>query len=161
MAPSCYCTCMTTSTLPLIPPCAKLTQQRRNTKTHNEPTAMSRQLWRHIPRCRRGPVSTVCDPIVAHSFSDTVTPQAHENGNFELMVHLFGTLPVMFRGATYNIPLSIWVPHAYPRQAPIAFVTPAKDMMIRPSNHVDLAGKCYHPYLANWAQHWEVELSTT
>ncbi|KAI5853932.1 ESCRT-I component [Tricharina praecox] len=77
----------------------------------------------------------------------------HENGKPELLVHLFGTLPVLFRGATYNIPISIWVPHSYPKQPPIPFVTPAKDMLIRPGNHVDLAGKCYHPYLANWVHY--------
>ena len=81
---------------------------------------------------------------------------AHENGQSELLVQLLGTLPVIFRGSTYNIPISIWVPHQYPSQPPIAFITPAKDMMIRPGNHVDLAGRCYHPYLANWIHYSDV-----
>lgn len=76
--------------------------------------------------------------------------KAHEDGRPELLLHLYGTIPVLFRGATYNIPLTIWLPHTYPRQPPMAFVTPAKDMLIRPGNHVDPSGRCYHPYLANW-----------
>ncbi|KAA8913295.1 ESCRT-I component [Sphaerosporella brunnea] len=105
------------------------------------------------------PQRTYTDVATTLATYPTLSPRTsvytYENGKSELMVHLFGTLPVMFRGATYNIPMSIWVPHTYPRQSPIAFVTPAKDMVIRPGNHVDLAGKCYHPYLANWPQHWE------
>ena len=86
---------------------------------------------------------------------------AHENGTPELLVHLFGTLPVIFRGAPYNIPMAIYVPHQYPKLPPLAFVTPAKDMIIRPGNHVDLAGKCYHPYLANWVKYSDVSLPAT
>jgi len=38
----------------------------------------------------------------------------------------------------------------------MAFVTPAKDMLIRPGNHVDPSGRCYHPYLANWVNYSDV-----
>ena len=71
-------------------------------------------------------------------------------------MHLFGTIPVVFRGAAYNIPIALYVPHTYPRTPPLAFVTPARDMLVRPGNHVDLAGRCYHPYLANWAHSSDV-----
>ncbi|KAF8251151.1 UEV-domain-containing protein [Wilcoxina mikolae CBS 423.85] len=103
------------------------------------------------------PQRTYSDVATTLGALPTLSPRTsvytHENGKSELLVHLFGTLPVIFRGAPYNIPISIYVPHQYPRQPPIAFVTPAKDMMIRPGNHVDLAGKCYHPYLANWVNY--------
>ncbi|PWW75334.1 UEV-domain-containing protein [Tuber magnatum] len=84
------------------------------------------------------------------SLSPRTEVYTHEDGRPELLLHLHGTIPVLFRGATYNIPLTIWLPHTYPRQPPMAFVTPAKDMLIRPGNHVDPSGRCYHPYLANW-----------
>ncbi|CAZ86574.1 unnamed protein product [Tuber melanosporum] len=84
------------------------------------------------------------------SLSPRTDVYTHEDGRPELLIQLYGTIPVLFRGATYNIPLTIWLPHTYPRQPPMAFVTPAKDMLIRPGNHVDPSGRCYHPYLANW-----------
>ncbi|CUS09235.1 unnamed protein product [Tuber aestivum] len=84
------------------------------------------------------------------SLSPRTEVYTHEDGRPELLLHLHGTIPVLFRGASYNIPLTIWLPHTYPRQPPMAFVTPAKDMLIRPGNHVDPSGRCYHPYLANW-----------
>ncbi|PUU74511.1 UEV domain-domain-containing protein [Tuber borchii] len=87
------------------------------------------------------------------SLSPRTEVYTHEDGRPELLLHLYGTIPVLFRGATYNIPLTIWLPHTYPRQPPMAFVTPAKDMLIRPGNHVDPSGRCYHPYLANWVNY--------
>ena len=47
-------------------------------------------------------------------------------------------------------PLSIWVPHGYPREVPLAFVTPTKEMAVRPGQHVSGEGRIYHPYLAGW-----------
>ncbi|KAF3912575.1 hypothetical protein ABW21_db0204074 [Orbilia brochopaga] len=53
---------------------------------------------------------------------------------------------------TYNIPLHVWVPHQYPAVPPTVMVVPGKNMGIRPTNHVDTNGRCYHPYLAYWSQ---------
>ncbi|KAL7269036.1 Suppressor protein stp22 of temperature-sensitive alpha-factor receptor and arginine permease [Rhizina undulata] len=84
------------------------------------------------------------------SLAPRTSVYTHEDGRSELLLHLFGTIPVAFRGSSYNIPVSIWIPHQYPKRAPMVFVTPSRDMLIRPGNHVDASGKCYHPYLANW-----------
>lgn len=35
-------------------------------------------------------------------------------------------------------------------------VVPGKNMGIRPTNHVDTNGRCYHPYLAYWSQNPDV-----
>ncbi|KAL8898895.1 MAG: hypothetical protein Q9192_001842 [Flavoplaca navasiana] len=77
---------------------------------------------------------------------------AFENGRSALMLNLTGTLPVFFRGAKYMFPISIWVPHEYPRIAPIAFVTPTKNMTVRAGQYVSVEGRIYHPYLAGWKQ---------
>ena len=81
---------------------------------------------------------------------------AYETGQPALLVVLSGTLPVNFRGTTYRFPLSIWVPHAYPREAPIVYATPTGEIVVRPGQHVGGDGRCYHPYLANWAEFWSV-----
>ncbi|KAM3565681.1 hypothetical protein ARSEF4850_001281 [Beauveria asiatica] len=77
------------------------------------------------------------------------------DGTSALLVHLSGTLPVNFRGNTYRFPLSIWIPHRYPREPPIIYVTPTESMLIRPGQHVDQQGQVYHPYLVGWQQFWD------
>ncbi|WPH02409.1 Hypothetical protein R9X50_00527200 [Acrodontium crateriforme] len=80
--------------------------------------------------------------------------QVHTNeyGREALLLTLSGTLPVTFRGAVYRFPLQIWIPHAYPNEAPIVYVIPGKDMAIRPGQHVGVDGRVYHPYLRDWTQ---------
>ncbi|KAJ4232163.1 Suppressor protein stp22 of temperature-sensitive alpha-factor receptor and arginine permease [Fusarium solani] len=77
------------------------------------------------------------------------------HGANALLLHLSGTLPVNFRGTTYRFPVSIWVPHAYPREPPMIYVVPTETMMIRPGQHVDPQGLVYHPYLVGWAEFWD------
>ncbi|KAI1178062.1 UEV domain-containing protein [Nemania sp. FL0916] len=78
-----------------------------------------------------------------------------DNGVSALLVHLSGTVPVIFRGTTYRFPISIWVPHAYPREPPLGYVTPTEAMMVRPGQHVDPQGRIYHPYLVRWPEFWD------
>ncbi|EME49147.1 hypothetical protein DOTSEDRAFT_30446 [Dothistroma septosporum NZE10] len=79
----------------------------------------------------------------------------YENGSSALLVILHGTLPVDFRGTTYRFPVKLWIPHAYPHEAPILYVDPAKDMTVRPGQHVGVDGRVYHPYLRDWARMWD------
>lgn len=52
--------------------------------------------------------------------------------------------------------MSIWIPHAYPREAPLVYVTPTENMTVRPGQHVDPQGQVYHPYLVGWSTFWDV-----
>ncbi|KAI0142162.1 UEV domain-containing protein [Pestalotiopsis sp. NC0098] len=89
------------------------------------------------------------------SLSPRTDVHTFDNGASALLVHLSGTIPIVFRGQTYRFPISIWVPHSYPREAPLGYVTPTESMMIRPGQHVDPQGRIYHPYLAGWAEFWD------
>ncbi|KAK2001558.1 UEV-domain-containing protein [Colletotrichum falcatum] len=89
------------------------------------------------------------------SLSPRTDVHTFDNGASALLVHLSGTIPVIFRGTTYRFPISIWVPHAYPRDAPLVYVTPTENMMVRPGQHVDPQGQVYHPYLVGWAAFWD------
>lgn len=75
---------------------------------------------------------------------------AFENGHSSLLLHITGTLPVLFRGTVYSFPISLWVPHLYPAEGPMAYVTSTKEIVVRPGQHVSGEGRIYHPYLANW-----------
>ncbi|KAF2759065.1 UEV-domain-containing protein [Pseudovirgaria hyperparasitica] len=79
----------------------------------------------------------------------------YENGQSALFINISGTIPVQFRGVVYRFPVTIWVPYAYPREAPMVYVTPSQDMVVTPGQHVSGDGRVYHPYLAQWGQYWD------
>jgi len=66
------------------------------------------------------------------------------------LLHLQGTIPVPYKGQSYNIPISLWLLDTHPYHAPLAFVKPTADMQVKVSKHVDAAGKIYLPYLHEW-----------
>lgn len=110
-----------------------------------------------IPRFPRVPMSTVsfiqCTYDAQFSQADCL---AYENGFSALLLHLVGTLPVVFRGNTYRFPVALWIPNTYPREPPMVYVTPPQDMVVRVGQHVTLEGRVYHHYLAHWAEAWDV-----
>ncbi|KAF6819485.1 UEV domain-containing protein [Colletotrichum sojae] len=89
------------------------------------------------------------------SLSPRTDVHTFDNGSSALLLHLSGTIPVIFRGTTYRFPISLWVPHCYPREAPLVYVTPTDSMVVRPGQHVDPQGQVYHPYLVGWSAFWD------
>ncbi|KAI7833475.1 ubiquitin E2 variant, partial [Kickxella alabastrina] len=82
-------------------------------------------------------------PKIAEHMSADKTIQA--------LLCLHGTLPMVFNGATFNIPMVFWFPRQFPSQPPMAYVTPTHTMVVKVSKHVDERGRIYHPYLAAWS----------
>lgn len=72
------------------------------------------------------------------------------NGITKELVCLDGTIPVVFRDATYNIPVCIFISENHPFEGPICYVRPTRDMTIKTSRHVDGSGRVYLPYLSEW-----------
>ncbi|KAI6658119.1 hypothetical protein LOD99_15832 [Oopsacas minuta] len=70
----------------------------------------------------------------------------------ERMVCLEGTIPVNYKGARYNIPITIWLPKQFPKVPPIPRVTPTAAMSIKPSKYVDNGGTVFLPYLHEWSR---------
>lgn len=85
-----------------------------------------------------------------------VSNYVYDNGQEYKMICLGGTIPMPYKGATYNIPVNIWMHQDYPNQAPIVMVTPTKDMQIKPSRLVDNNGRVYLPYLHEWKQGYDL-----
>lgn len=48
------------------------------------------------------------------------------------------------------------MPHDFPKEAPIAYVTPTSSMLVRPSRTVEVSGLCKGEYLEAWARKSEV-----
>jgi ESCRT-I complex subunit TSG101 len=81
---------------------------------------------------------------------------AFDNGQTALLVLLHGTLPINFRGATYHIPINVWIPHDYPRMPPLAFVVPTKEMGVRKGREVEPSGRVAETVVQTWWHGWEV-----
>lgn len=81
-------------------------------------------------------------------------PQAEQftynDGSRKHLVYLNGTIPVTYRGTTYNIPVAIWLQEPHPQTPPLCFVRPTNTMQVRQGKHVDANGRVYLPYLTEW-----------
>lgn len=90
------------------------------------------------------------------SFYRNLNPElqmfTYPDGVMKELLALVGTIPVTYRGTTYNIPVAIYVPDNYPYSAPICYVKPTPDMTVKQSRHVDGSGRIYLPYLTDWTQ---------
>ncbi|KAI9263185.1 UEV domain-containing protein [Phascolomyces articulosus] len=74
----------------------------------------------------------------------------YNDGNTQLLLCLYGTIPITYRSIPYNIPVAFWIPSEYPNHPPIPFVKPTANMLVREGKHVDKSGLCYHPYRSSW-----------
>ncbi|KAK9813095.1 hypothetical protein WJX72_008931 [[Myrmecia] bisecta] len=80
-----------------------------------------------------------------------VQTYTHTNGRSVPLLMVEGTLPMYYQGVKYNIPVSAWLPEAYPRAPPIFYVVPTPDMIIKPRHSfVDASGIVASPYIQNW-----------
>lgn len=75
------------------------------------------------------------------------------DGSSQDLFNLQGTIPVLYKGLVYNIPICIWLMDTHPNNAPMCYVKPTADMNIRVSQYVDHNGKIYLPYLHEWVPH--------
>jgi ESCRT-I complex subunit TSG101 len=81
---------------------------------------------------------------------------AYDTGQTALLLLIHGTLPINYRGSTYQIPLHVWVPHDYPRNPPLAFVVPTKEMGVRKGREVEPSGRLKDDVVHGWWNGWEV-----
>ncbi|XP_057502146.1 protein ELC-like [Actinidia eriantha] len=75
----------------------------------------------------------------------------HNDGRTVNLLQADGTVPMLFQGVTYNIPVVFWLMESYPRHPPLVYVNPTRDMIIkRPHPFVNPSGMVSTPYLQNW-----------
>nr|CUU97464.1 hypothetical transcript [Hymenolepis microstoma] len=85
-----------------------------------------------------------------HSLRLKIQDYTSDNGQTSRLACLDGTIPVVYEGNTYNIPLAVYFIHQHPYYPPIAYVRPTLNMQIKPSQNVDTSGKIFLPYLTEW-----------
>ncbi|CAL5056652.1 unnamed protein product [Urochloa decumbens] len=76
----------------------------------------------------------------------------HNDGRAAHLLQADGTIPIHHAGASYNLPAVIWLPEPYPRSPPLVFLSPTRDMVIKPHHPlVDRSGLVANaPYLRSW-----------
>lgn len=75
----------------------------------------------------------------------------HNDGRQSHLLQADGTIPILFAGSPYNIPASIWLLESYPRLPPAVFLSPTRDMVVKPHHpYVDRSGSVDVPYLRSW-----------
>lgn len=82
-----------------------------------------------------------------------IEPFVFNDGSRKELLNLQGTIPVVYKGSSYNIPICIWLMDTHPNNAPMCYVKPTADMHIKVSMFVDHNGKIYLPYLHDWVPH--------
>ncbi|XP_072016555.1 tumor susceptibility gene 101 protein-like isoform X2 [Amphiura filiformis] len=91
--------------------------------------------------------------LVFKSFRDLrpkMDTYTFNDGSRRELLCIEGTIPVYYKGNTYNIPVCIWLMDTHPDNPPLCFVKPTPDMLIKPSKYVDANGRIYLPYLHDW-----------
>ncbi|KAF5330784.1 hypothetical protein D9619_005547 [Psilocybe cf. subviscida] len=73
-----------------------------------------------------------------------------DDGRTQLLLCLHGLLPIVFRAASYNIPVALWIPRDYPRDVPLVYVVPTQHMLVKPGRHVDPSGRTTIDYISHW-----------
>ncbi|XP_040563838.1 tumor susceptibility gene 101 protein [Lepeophtheirus salmonis] len=81
------------------------------------------------------------------------------DGSEKKLLNLKGTIPVKYKGASYNIPVCFWLPEDYPHNPPMAFVKPTPDMEIKVSEKVDSDGKISLRILTTWKEDPEASVN--
>jgi len=81
------------------------------------------------------------------SLQPVVEAFVFNDGKMTNLLALKGTVPIYYKGHQYNIPMKICITKEYPQKAPIAYVTPTKDMRIhRGHPNVNESGSVYMSY---------------
>lgn len=93
------------------------------------------------------------------SVQHTHATAAYDDGRTELLLCIHGLLPISYRGASYHIPIALWIPRDHPRTPPIAYVVPTNDMLVRTSPHLEHSGRCSIGYQDDWQRKPEVRRS--
>lgn len=75
----------------------------------------------------------------------------HNDGRTSNLLQADGTIPMYYQDVKYNIPITVWLLETYPRQPPLVFVTPTRDMIIKPRHPcVDASGMVSSQYIHHW-----------
>lgn len=103
----------------------------------------------HYPDQARKDITNVLQHY--RNLSPTTSQFVFNDGMKKELFCLDGTIPVSYKGTTYNIPVCIWLLDTHPYNSPMCYVKPTSYMQIKVSRHVDQTGRVFLPYLHEWS----------
>lgn len=75
----------------------------------------------------------------------------YNDGRTSNLLQAVGTIPMYYQDVKYNIPITVWLLETYPRQPPLVYVTPTREMIIKPRHPcVDASGVVTSQYIQQW-----------
>ena len=78
-------------------------------------------------------------------------PFTHNDGRTVHLLRADGTIPIYYQGVKYNIPLKMYLPEGFPRVAPVCYVSPTAEMIVKPGHAiVDASGLVRGAFLDEW-----------
>lgn len=80
----------------------------------------------------------------------SLEPFVFNDGTQQHLLQLEGTVPVIYKGNTYNIPVQLWILDTHPYNPPMVYVKPTNSMQIKAGRYVDMNGKVDMPFLREW-----------
>lgn len=97
---------------------------------------------------------TRADVVAALSTYKELRPKFEDftsnDGTTQKLISLDGTIPIQYKGSTYNIPIAIFLFDRHPDKPPIVYVRPTSTMRIKPNAFVDHTGLVTLPYISDW-----------
>jgi len=110
--------------------------------------SINKAKYKHPSKCKTEVLATL---KIYRGLSPQFEKFVFDNGDVAQLLNLNGTIPVDYKGSTYNIPVCIWLLTEFPQTAPMAFVVPTKEMQLKVSHHVDHTGKIFMTYITSWS----------
>jgi len=110
-------------------------------------------IW-NLNYIQKDKVEQLCSELVAHTTVNYLTVEGYmnRNGVEQKLLKITGTLPITHNNATYNIPISFWIPYEFPDKPPMCYIVPTANMEIKERHKfVNRQGFIFHPYLSTWS----------
>ena len=108
-------------------------------------------VYRDPQRVLRDAETLLSSPLGTHLRPTTEPLMLNDGSATPPVLLLRGTLPMTYRGVTYNLPIDMYLPPPYPQRPPTVFIRPVASMAIKENHrHVGLDGRVYLPYLHEW-----------
>ena len=129
-----------------------------NTKYSSVSQLMNRLggVYRDPSRVSRDSTSLITS-TVGQNLRPEVSTLVGNDGALSKSMLLKGTIPMVYMGGQYHVPIDLYLPPKYPLKPPIAFVRPIPTMMIKDGHkNVGSDGMVYMPYLHSWNHSYNI-----
>ena len=88
---------------------------------------LTKAKYKHLDACKRDLMAVLAAYKGLQPKLDTFV---FDTGDERPLINLNGTIPIVYRNNTYNIPVCFWLQPEHPTKPPMGFVQPTHDMQV-------------------------------